>query len=400
MIIKNIRTWRWLVEALQALLIIGLPFVTVHGESALRFDISSLTLHVFGYNIWMQEFFLVLVATIVITLLFLLVTLVYGRIWCGWLCPQTVLIDFTSVFDRRANKGLIYSLASTLLVLVLSVIVAASLIWYFVSPYEFLQELSSGGLGKVTWGFWITLTIIFLLNFTLLRHKWCKTICPYAVLQSVLFDKSTLIIELDPARSDECINCSACVKICPTEMDIRHGFDAACINCAECIDACGRIMARLQKKGLIRYAFGTADQGKIVRFSSSILTGLTLMFILFFVYLATARTGVDVNILPHRIAARTTPDNIVLNAYILSIKNMLDVPVDLAVTVDTPYPSPVQPTVQPLHLNPGEKEKIPFFIKIKKISGMKTAGIKIRFSDPSKRIQINREANFVIPDEL
>ena len=400
MIIKNIRTWRWLVEALQALLIIGLPFVRVHGESALRFDIPSLSLHVFGYNIWMQEFFLVLIATIVVTLLFLLVTLVFGRIWCGWLCPQTVLIDFTYFFDRRANKGLLYSLASALVVLVLSVIIASSLIWYFVSPYEFLQELSSGGLGKVTWGFWITLTIIFFLNFTLLRHKWCKTICPYAVLQSVLFDKSTLIIELDPARSGECINCSACVKICPTEMDIRHGFDAACINCAECIDACGRIMARFQKKGLIRYAFGTADQGKIIRFSSSILTGLTLLFILFFIYLATARTGVDVNVLPHRMAARTTADNIVVNAYIFSIKNMLDVPVDLAVTVDTLYPSASQPTLQPLHLNPGEKEKIPFFIKIKKTPGMKTAGLKIRFSDPSKRIQINREANFVIPDEL
>ena len=398
--IKTIRTWRWLVEAIQALLIIGLPFVVIKGESALRFDLSSLNLHVFGYNIWMQEFFLVLVAIIVLTVFFLFITHVFGRIWCGWLCPQTVIVDFTAFIERARKKGVLYTTGAYLLTLLFSTIVAASLIWYFVSPYTFIPALVAGKLGAVTWGFWITLTIILFLNFAFLRHTWCKTICPYAMLQSVLFDKNTLIIELDPCRAGECIDCSRCVKVCPTEMDIRNGFDAACINCAECIDACNSIMARFQKKGLIRFAFGSGDQGRVLRKNSLLLGVLTLLFVFFFGYLVTARTGVDVNVLPHRMEARTTKDNMVLNAYVLSVKNMLNVPVDLVVKVDAANASALQSLTEPLHLAPGGKDKFPLFVKIKKSPGMKTAKIKMKLSDTSKNIQIDREANFVIPDEL
>ena len=398
MAIRTIRTWRWLVEAIQALLIIGLPFVRIKGESALRFDLSTLNLHVFGYNIWMQEFFLVLIAIIVLTILFIFITHVFGRVWCGWLCPQTVLVDFTACMDNARRKGALYAFGAYSLTLLVSVLVAASLIWYFVSPYTFIPALFAGTLGAVTWGFWITLSIVLFLNFAFLRHKWCKTICPYAMLQSVLFDNSTLIIEVDPGRADECINCSRCLKVCPTEMDIRNGFDAACINCAECVDACNSIMARLQKKGLIRYAFGTGGHGRILRKNSLVLGGLTLLFTLFLTYLVTARTGVDVNVLPHRMEARTTKDNMVLNAYVLSVKNMLNVPVDLVVKVDAA--NAVQSLTEPIRLIPGGKDKLPLFVKIKKTPGMKTTRIRMRVSDMKKGIQIEREANFVIPDEL
>jgi polyferredoxin len=258
----------------------------------------------------------------------------------------------------------------------------------------------AGKLGAVTWGFWISLTVILFLNFAFLRHKWCKTICPYAMLQSVMFDKNTLIIELDPCRADECINCSRCLKVCPTEMDIRKGFDAACINCAECVDACNAIMAKFQKKGLIRYAFGSGDKGKVLRKNSLVFGGLTLVFISFLVYLVAARSGVDVNVLPHRMEARITKDNMVLNAYVLSVKNMLDVPVDLVVKVEASGGSVIQSLTEPIHLAPGGKDKFPLFVKIKRTTGMKTAKIRMRLSDTEKSLQIDREANFVIPDEL
>jgi cytochrome c oxidase accessory protein FixG len=398
--IKEIRTWRWIVEVIQALLIMGLPFVSIKGESALRFDLSSLRLHVLGYTIWMQEFFLVLIAIIVLTVLFIFITHVFGRVWCGWLCPQTVIIDFTAFIDRAAKKGPLYKLSAYGALLLVSVLVAASLVWYFVSPYQFIAAVAAGKLSAVTWGIWTTLSVILFLNFTLLRHKWCKTICPYAMLQSVMFDKNTLLIELDPARADECINCSRCVKVCPTEMDIRKGFDAACINCAECIDACNKIMERCGKKGLIRYAFGTADQGKIIRKNSVVLGSLAILFVLFFVSLMAGRTGVDVNVLPHRMEARVTKDKMVVNAYVLSVKNMLDVPINLAVKVDVLGTSPIQSLTEPIHLDADGKDKFPLFVKIKKTPGMKTAKIKLRLSDASKRIQIEREANFVVPDEL
>ena len=397
---NSIRTWRWIVELMQALLIIGLPFLRVNGESALRFDLTSLRLHVFGYSIWMQEFFLVLISIIVLLVVFIFITHVFGRVWCGWLCPQTVIIDFTAFFDRAKGKGLGRQIMGYCLVLVASVLVAASLVWYFVSPYEFIPALFSGTLGSVATGFWVTLSIILFLNFAFLRHKWCKTICPYAMLQSVMFDKNTLIIEMDPNRADECINCSRCVKVCPTEMDIRKGFDAACINCAECIDACTKIMARTGKKGLIRYAFGTGDQGKVVRKNSVVLGALALTFMLFLIFLLAGRTGVDVNVLPHRMEPRITKDHVVVNAYVLSVKNMLAVPVDLMVKCEVAGAQPIQSQTEPLHLEADGKDKFPLFVKIKKTPGMKTTKIKVKLTDKANNLQMEREANFVVPDEL
>lgn len=398
--INNIRTWRWIVEALQALIILGLPFVRIHGESALRFDIPSLRLHVFGHSIWMQELFIVLVATLLFALLFIFITLVFGRVWCGWLCPQTVLIDFMPFVDRTKKEGFPQNFLAFLLTFLLSIIVAASLIWYFVSPYEFIHDLMAGSLGTTTWGFWITFTVILFLNYAFLRHTWCKTVCPYSMLQGVLFDKSTLIIELDPARSSECIDCSRCLKVCPTEIDIRKGFGSACINCAECIDACNNIMVRFHKKGLIRYAFGTANEGRVVRQSSFIIGSFVILLLVSLVYLMIARTGVEVTVLPHTLEARQTKDKLIINAYMLSIINMLDVPVDLNVKVDAGGAPLVQSLTEPIHMGPGGKSKFPLFVKIKKTPGMKTVKLRMRLIDQQKKIQIDKEANFVIPNEL
>lgn len=396
----KMRLWRWITEILQAIIIVGLPFVRIKGESALRFDIPSLRLHVFGCTIWMQEFFLVLVATIFFTLLIVFITLVFGRIWCGWLCPQTVIVDFTPFVDKAKKRGFLYKLMAFSLTLLISIIVAASLIWYFVSPYEFIPDLINGRLGATTWGFWIVLTIIIFLNYVLLRHKWCATVCPYAKLQSVLFDKSTLIIELDPKRADECINCQSCVKVCPTGIDIRKGLDSACINCAECIDACNKIMARFNKTGLIHYAFGSGGEGKVIRQNFFVVGGFVVLFFVFYVYLMLVRSGLDVAVLPHNMEPRITKDERVINAYVLSIKNMLNEPLDLNVIVDRFDETLVQSITEPIHLEPGKMDKFPLFVRVKKTSGMKSRKIKITFTDKSKDIRVTKEANFIIPDEV
>ena len=97
---KRIQPWRRLVSALEAVTILGIPFLKIRGESALRFDIPSLRLHFFGLSLWMEEFFILLIAVIFLIFLFLLITLLFGRIWCGWLCPQTVLSDLTRFMDK------------------------------------------------------------------------------------------------------------------------------------------------------------------------------------------------------------------------------------------------------------------------------------------------------------
>jgi polyferredoxin len=220
------------------------------------------------------------------------------------------------------------------------------------------------------------------------------------MLQSVMFDSNTLLIELHPERAAECIDCSACLRVCPTRMDIRKGFDQACINCAQCIDACNKVMAPMKKKGLIGYAFGAADRGRIFRKSSLVLAALTLLFALLFGYLVAARTGVDVVVLPSRIQPRITREQMVLNAYVLSVKNSLDVPLNLVLKVEAPGASPVQSLTAPIHLDADRSEYLPLFVRIEKTGAMKTVRLKLTFTDAANHIEIKREANFVIPNEL
>lgn len=396
------RSLRWITEILQAILIIGLPFVRVHGESAFRFDFGTLRLHVFGHSIWMHEFFIVLVATIFFTLFIVFVTLVFGRVWCGWLCPQTVLVDLTPFMDKARTKGAAYRIASTAATFALSTIVAASLIWYFVSPYEFIPALFRGELGRTTWSFWMVMTGILFLDFAVLRHTWCATACPYAKMQSVLFDRSTLIIELDPERTGECINCLNCVRVCPTKLDIHKGLDAACLSCAECLDACQKVMARSRKPGLIHYAFGPGGKGKFMRPSAAVVGGLLLLFLVFTLHLSFARTGVDVNILPHMMEPRITRDGRVINAYVLSVQNMLEEPVDLTVTVEKFDQTMVQSVTAPIHLDAGTHDRVPLFVRIARPAGSAsgTKLIKIELACEPNKIHIHKEANFTIPDEL
>lgn len=396
------RSLRRVTEILQAVLIIGLPFVRVNGESVLRFDLASLRLHVFGCTIWMHEFFIVLAATIFLTLFIVFVTLLFGRVWCGWLCPQTVLVDFTPFMDRLRGKSAGYRFLSYGVTFVISVVVSASLIWYFVSPYVFIPALFQSGLGATTWWIWGVLTVIIFLNYAFLRHKWCASVCPYAKMQSVLFDRGTLIIELDHRRAAECVNCMSCVRACPVKIDIRKGLDAACINCAECIDACSKVMAKSGKPGIIRYAFGSGGGAPLLRQNVYMVGAFLLAFLVLYMHLAVARTGVEVTVLPHMMEPRITKDGKVINAYVLAVQNMLDTPLDLTVTVEKFDPSVIQSATAPLHLKAASRDRFPLFVRISRPADAKpgTRRIIVSVDNEQKNIHLKKEANFSIPDEL
>ncbi|MFN3740249.1 MAG: 4Fe-4S dicluster domain-containing protein [Thermodesulfovibrionales bacterium] len=323
MMIKSFQAWRRLVRLLHAILLLGIPFIKINEQSALRFDIPSLRLYFFGHVLWMDEFFIVLVATLFLTFLIVFVTVVFGRIWCGWLCPQTVISDITGFVEKAYRKGIVYKIAAYGATLLISVIIGASLIWYFVSPYQFFHRLMAWQLGKVIWGFWIVLTAILFLNFTLVRRRFCATVCPYAKAQSMLFDNKTLVIAFDKRRQDECMDCRACVQVCPVNIDIRKGANIACITCAECVDKCDEIFSRKGKKGLINYFFGEpGTEGRIIR-QNAVITGLlTVVSLLFLIYLTGIRKGFDVTIIPdYSFRPRLTEKAEIINSFIVSIEN-------------------------------------------------------------------------------
>ena len=261
----SIQRYRRAAGAAQALLFVGLPFLTVGGESALRFDVGTLTLHVFGAAVGVDELFVTLPALIFLTLLLLLVTVSFGRVWCGWSCPQTVLGDLTRLVQpwpgrvprpwRRA--------AGVALTALVSLLVGAATVWYFVPPGRFLADLAAGRLGPVAAGAWAVLSLVLFLDLTLVRGRFCATACPYARLQGVLYDAHTLTIAYDQRRDPDCVDCGACVRCCPTGIDIRDGAQMECIACAECVDACRPIMLKLKRKpDLVGYFFGEPGRAR------------------------------------------------------------------------------------------------------------------------------------------
>jgi len=251
------RLFAWL----QAVLIFGLPFVRISGESALRFDVPSLKLYFFGAVLWVSESFFFLLIFLLLFIGIMLFTVLYGRIWCGWACPQTVLSDFARSIERIAAwlkmHRVLQSVISHLVLVLLSVLVSASLLWYFVSPYNVFTDVVNRSVGPWTFWSWVFISTLIYINLAFVRQKFCVSVCPYARLQSAFFDDQTLTIAFDQTRREECLGCEACNSNCPTNIDIRKGLQVECINCAQCIDSCTRQMARHGKKSLIDYVKGT-----------------------------------------------------------------------------------------------------------------------------------------------
>lgn len=396
-----IQPWRRFAGTAQAVVVMGLPFLKIGGESALRFDIPSLRLHFFGSSVWMEEFFIVLVAVMVLTFLVLFITLMFGRIWCGWLCPQTVLNDFTRFVDR--GSGFLSKAGAYSSVLLISILVAANLIWYFISPYEFVPDLMTGRLGNITGSFWIALTGIVFLNLVFLRYKFCATVCPYAKLQGVLFDNKTLVISFDPRRRQECLKCNACIRSCPTGIDIRKGLNASCTGCAECIDACAEMMGRRQEKSLIGYFFGGPGEagGRMLRQNAVITGSVTAAFSIFFIYLVMTCISVDMMILPnYSFPPHITADGGVTNSYVLSVKNRGKSDAELFIEAKA-LNGIAEVVPGRVAIGPGEIRKIPVYVAVKN-SGNSSMIKDIEISIDSKKtdkLRITKRVHFMYPEE-
>lgn len=399
---EKIKPWRRLAETSQAVLIIGLPFLKINGESALRFDVPTLQLHFFGVSLWMEEFFIVLVAVIFLSLLVLFITLLFGRVWCGWVCPQTVISDLTSFVDKAQSKGTLYKVSAYSATVFISIIISANLIWYFVSPYEFISRFYEGSLGEIIWGSWLVLSVIMFLNFIWLRQKFCATVCPYAKLQSTMFDSRTLVVAFDQRRKDECIDCMACVEICPVGIDIRKGLNIACIHCAECVDRCSNVMAPLQKKSLNGYFFGLPGEGgKIFRLNAALIGTVTAVFLVLFLYLLIIRVPLDMTILPnHSFQPRMGAHGDMINSYILSVKNMGKEDLELKVRVNGIKGFLKIMPAGLLNVRAGEMKKVPVYISIKSLKGedmIYPLNISLESVKESK-LNITKETNFIIPE--
>jgi len=274
--LKLLSPWRRYFQWATSLVILLLPWLQPGGHSALRIDIPSLSLYLFGQVLRIEELYLFLLFILAFGICFLLVTLVSGRVWCGWACPQTTLNDLAEWVSRKLKLKVVANhlegktwrkVAAQLFFLLLAALVSANLLWYFIKPQQFLFELVHG---ELRFGVWITffaIALLIYLDLALIRRLMCKDFCPYGRIQTSLVDPGTLILQLPDSEKPRCIKCNSCVRACPMGIDIRDGYQVECINCGRCLDACRQVMFKRQQPGLIYYTFGADNRGAAALFN-------------------------------------------------------------------------------------------------------------------------------------
>lgn len=261
---------RRLCQSVATLIVLFVPFVRFDGVGLLRIDLQRRRLEAFGTVFPLEDLFLLLLASLALVFLFLLVTLVLGRVWCGWACPQTTLSDLAEWGARRLGlevtpQGVTGSPAQKalfhLFCLGLGLLVALNLVWYFIPPAEFFSRLGQGHPGMAASVSMLVVGATVYVDLAFVRRLLCREFCPYGRFQATLVDAGTLTLRFDSAEAERCLRCGACVRACPTGIDIRRGYQIECINCGRCLDACRQVMAKRRQPGLIRYAFGTEGRG-------------------------------------------------------------------------------------------------------------------------------------------
>jgi len=356
------RNLRWAVAAILLSIYFIVPWLKIGGRHPVMLDIPGRKFYVLGSVYWPQDFFYLALLLIVITGVLFIFTAIAGRLWCGYACPQSVFTDiFISVerfFEGSAQKrqklddgswGAVKvekKVAKHIVWLAMSFIISFTFVAYFV-PAEVLV----GRLLTAT----LTLSNIFwLLSFTaavycfcaLWRELICLVPCPYGRFQSALVDADSLVIGYDTGRGEprghklreenidntqkelgDCIDCSLCVQVCPTGIDIRNGLQCECIGCALCIDACNAVMCKIGRpKGLIRYSSMRALSGgvtKVIRLRVVAYTLSIVLLIGFFGYELYTRVPMEMQVLRDRSALYIKGEGgVIRNVYTLRVTNM------------------------------------------------------------------------------
>lgn len=269
-----------------------LPWIPINGAPAVFFDVENRRFHLFGLTLLTQDMWVFFFAISGLGFILFFITALLGRLWCGWACPYTVFlehvfrrierwVDGDATARRRLDaapwtigKGIKRAIKYTLY-LGASALIAHVFISYFVSLerlYGFMKEgpLQHGAVFTIVGA----LTGVLYFCFAWFREQFCIILCPYGRIQSALTDDETVVVGYDSVRGEprgkstdpsagDCIDCTRCVQVCPTGIDIRDGLQMECIGCAACIDACNDIMRKLKRpEGLVRYDSTTGLEGR------------------------------------------------------------------------------------------------------------------------------------------
>jgi cytochrome c oxidase accessory protein FixG len=326
----NIRT---ILSVFYFLIFFGLPFIEVDARPLFQFNIPEAKFILFGKIFWPQDFFIFGLTMVTFVFFIVLFTAAFGRLFCGWACPQTNFmemmfrrVEYWVLGDAPAQRQLkkapwtgkkIFKVGlKHVLFFLLSFIIANFFLAYIIGIKE-LEKIITEPVTEHVAGFAsiIVFSGVFYGVYAFFREQACTVVCPYGRLQSVLLDKNSMIVAYDYKRGEprgnfkkqaelnlgDCIDCHQCVKVCPTGIDIRNGVQMECVGCTACIDACNHIMDSIDKpRGLIRYASeNSIAKGEPLHYTTrmKLYTGLCFLLLAVLSVILLTRKDVDATVI-------------------------------------------------------------------------------------------------------
>lgn len=352
-----------------------LPFIKIAGKPFVLLDIAARQFTIFGFTFLPTDTVLLAIFMVGMLLSIVLFTALFGRVWCGWACPQTVYMEFLfrpieRFFDGTSGRGGHKknvpgwrTAAKYIAYFLLCVYLANTFLAYFVGVDRLGQWMTQSPVEHPV-PFLVMAFVVFamMVDFCYFREQMCLIACPYGRLQSVLLDQNSVIVAYDKQRGEprgkvkkkqpnaptelpvvgDCINCGNCVTTCPTGIDIRDGLQMECINCTQCIDACNIVMEKIGREpDLIRYSSQARDRG----IAGRLIRARTVIYPMLLVGIATAFFSVfmltksfDAVVLRETMGSphTTTDDGRIRNMLKIKLTNRTDKPMNFGLTVAEP----------------------------------------------------------------
>ena len=356
----NYRTY---VSWLLLTILFVLPFIKINGNQFLLFNVLERKFNVFGQPFWPQDFHLLVLSLLIGVVFVILFTVIFGRIFCGWMCPQTIFmemifrkVEYWIEGDRpkqiRLQKQawnaekIRKRILKYVIFFIISFLISNVFLAYIVGSDKLLKYITEGPMNHIgTLVPLLVFTAIFYFIFAWFREQVCIIACPYGRLQGVLLDRKSIVVAYDHIRGEnekgrkkfrknenrkelghgDCIDCNQCVVVCPTGIDIRNGTQLECINCTACIDACDEVMVKTgYDPGLIRYASeDNIEKGEEFKFNARIkaYTAVLAIMITFLVTLLFLRTDIEATVLRLPGQMFSTKGEVVSNVYTFKLIN-------------------------------------------------------------------------------
>ena len=356
--------YRKLVSYLLLIILFISPFIKVNGNQFMMFNVLERRFNIFGYTFWPQDFYLFVIMMVLAVVFIIFFTVAFGRIFCGWICPQTIFMEmvFRRIefwiegdrgkqmrLDKQAwNAEKIRKKASKWAIFYfISFLIANVFLAYLIGSDRLLSYITEGpGSHISTLVSLLIFTTIFYFVFAWFREQVCIIACPYGRLQGVLLDNKSIVVAYDHKRGEkekgrakfrknedrsktgkgDCIDCFQCVQVCPTGIDIRNGTQLECVNCTACIDACDSMMEAVDlPKGLIRYASeANIEEKEPFRFTARLkaYSGVLSVLIFALIGLLFLRSDIEANVL--RLPGQLyeyRENNIISNVYTFKLIN-------------------------------------------------------------------------------